>query len=123
MDQFYSDAGDKIVLGRRLGQGGEGAVYSVHGQEKWVAKVYHDPVEGERAEKLRLMTQVAQPDLLKVAAWPVQVLWHAKTKAVQGFLMPRVSEHQEIHTLWSPAQRKQYFPHADWSFLLIVASK
>ena len=35
--------------------------------------------------------------------------------------MPRVEEHDEIHTLYSPAHRKVTFPHADWSFLIRAA--
>ena len=35
--------------------------------------------------------------------------------------MPRVEQHHEIHTLYSPAHRKVTFPHADWSFLIRAA--
>lgn len=119
--RLYSGAGHPVEPGKTLGRGGEGAVHEIAGRPGFVAKIYHQPVDADKALKLAGMARQAHPALLEVAAWPVDVLHSGPRGPVQGFLMPRVSGYQEIHSLYGPSHRKRAFPHADWSFLVHAA--
>lgn len=101
--------------------GGEGAVYDVQGRPDLVAKIYTKAQSQERCDKLRAMAALCSPDLLKIAAWPTATLSSGRGAAVDGILMPKVAGFQEIHHLYSVAQRKKDFPKADWGFLIHTA--
>jgi DNA-binding helix-hairpin-helix protein with protein kinase domain len=119
--RLFDDRGATVTLTREIGRGGEGYVAETS-DPNLVAKVYLDTVDAEKAAKLSAMQRLASPDLLRVAAWPTKVL-HSNGAGgpIVGFLQPRVVEHREIHQLYSPVQRRQYFPETDWAFLLHVA--
>lgn len=110
-----------IGLGRCLGRGGEGAVYSVPMSTRLVAKLYARRPDAETARKLALMVQLGTPALAQFAAWPQDLLLDPKTGETLGFLMPRVDGHREIHTLYGPADRRTAFPDASWAFLARAA--
>jgi len=116
-----SGADHPVDLGKELGRGGEGAVYEIVGRPGFVAKCYHQPVDADKALKLQGMVRQAHPGLLAIAAWPVDVLRVDPHGPIQGFIMPRVSGYQEIHSLYGPSHRKRAFPQADWSFLIHTA--
>jgi DNA-binding helix-hairpin-helix protein with protein kinase domain len=110
-----------IVLGRELGRGGEGAVYPVQSVPDLVAKIYLKPPTALKAEKLRSMARRASPALLRVAAWPVDVLAD-EAGNVRGFLMPKVSSREDVHELYSPKSRRRAFPAVDFRFVVRVAA-
>src|SRR5688572_26014849 len=110
-----------VVLGRELGRGGEGAVYPVQSAPDLVAKIYLKPPAPLKVEKLRGMARRASPALLRVAAWPVDVLGD-ETGTVRGFLMPKVSAREDVHELYSPKSRRRAFPGVDFRFLARVAA-
>lgn len=115
-----TDASGRLIqLAKRLASGGEGAVYLVDAHPDLVAKVYHQPTPATKAAKLRAMVRVGSRDLFRFAAWPVDVLMTAGH--VRGILIPRITNHREIHHLYSPARRKADFPNADWGFLIRAA--
>jgi DNA-binding helix-hairpin-helix protein with protein kinase domain len=116
---FLSDGG-RVELRRELARGGEGAVFEVADPSR-VAKVYHRPVSREKARKLRLMAQGGDEDLAKWVAWPTATLHRAKGDDPAGFLMPRVTGKKPVHTVYSPAHRRQERPKAAWDLLLYVA--
>lgn len=118
--QLRTLGGQPIALGRKLGEGGEGAVFDIPSKENVVAKVYHSPVDAKKASKLGAMARGATPALLKIAAWPFDVL-AAPDGRVHGFLMPKVANAREAHSVYSPKQRRNHLPHADWKFLIWVA--
>jgi DNA-binding helix-hairpin-helix protein with protein kinase domain len=111
----------EIQLGRELGRGGEGAVYPVVGMPDMVAKIYLEPPAQLKAEKLRSMARRASPSLLRVAAWPVDVLGD-EAGAVRGFIMPKVSAREDVHELYSPKSRRRAFPGVDFRFLVRAAT-
>ncbi len=119
--KLSNSAGQPVDLGQPIGRGGEGAVHEIPGRPGFVAKVYHQPVHPDKALKLENMARQAHPALLDIAAWPVDVLRIGADGLVQGFIMPRVTGYQEIHSLYGPSHRKRTFPHADWSFLVHAA--
>ena len=89
-----------LRLGPVLGRGGEGAVHAIEGRLDQVAKIYSVTPDEPKVRKLRAMTKVASPPLLKVAAWPTGLL--NKRGLVCGFLMPRVAARRDIHELYGP---------------------
>lgn len=121
MTKLYNGAGHPLELGAALGRGGEGAVHEIAGRPGFVAKIYHQPISGDKALKLENMARQAHPGLLEIAAWPVDVLRVRPDAPVQGFVMPRVNGYREIHSLYGPSHRKKAFPQADWSFLVHAA--
>jgi DNA-binding helix-hairpin-helix protein with protein kinase domain len=118
---FVDQRNRPIVLGAELGGGGEGKVFDVASLPEYAAKVYHKAPSAEQQGKLRALVDLATDDLLKVAAWPTATLHERPGGPVVGMIMPKVKERNELHTLYSPAQRKSVFPHADWNFLIHTA--
>lgn len=118
--RLYDYLNKPILLEKELGRGGEGLVYSIQEDIDNVAKVYHKPVASEKAEKLKAMVMNSL-NLSKFTAWPSITLHDKPGGAIKGFIMPRVSRHNEVHELYGPAHRKVQFPHADWSFLIRAA--
>ncbi len=114
-------AGSRVRLGPELGRGGEGAVFPVVGDDTRVAKVYFKAPSAAKVEKLRAMTRSASPGLLRVAAWPVELL-EDESHRVRGFLMPRVAAREDAHQLYSPRSRRRAFPDADFRFIVRAAA-
>lgn len=118
---LYSASGQQLRLGKELGKGGEGSVFTIEGVNHLVAKVYHKAQDGSKQSKLRHMTTQRDEQLQKYTAWPQDTL-HAKVGGpVVGFVMAKVSGMTPIQTLYSPAHRKQEFPERAWDFLVYVA--
>lgn len=109
-----------LRLGGLLGRGGEGAVYEIADRSGLVAKILTKP-DLERIAKLRVMTQVHSERLIKVAAWPVDLV-QDRSGAPIGFLMPRIDDHLDIHLLYGPKTRLDTFPDAQWRFLVRAAT-
>jgi DNA-binding helix-hairpin-helix protein with protein kinase domain len=121
ISQLYDSRGNSIQLSKLLGSGGEGAVYEVSGYPDKVAKIYHSSVDSKQSAKLDAMVRDQTPNLIKVSAWPTDVLRDRIRGSVQGLIIPKVQNHREIHDLYSPATRKRYFSAADWAFLIHAA--
>ncbi|MEZ5427316.1 MAG: tetratricopeptide repeat protein [Pyrinomonadaceae bacterium] len=121
MPTFYDSQNQPYVLTEQLGRGGEGTVYACDGDFEMVAKIYHEPVDEEKAEKLLWMAGNKEDQLLKVAAWVIDVLRDKPDGRVVGFLMPNVRA-KEIHELYSLKSRRIYFPEATWHFLVHTAA-
>jgi DNA-binding helix-hairpin-helix protein with protein kinase domain len=119
--KLHDHLGRPLDLGPPLASGGEGSVHAVAAEAGLLAKVYHRPPDGDKVEKLRWMTAHAGPELLRFAGWPTATLHDGAGGPVVGFLMPRFTGHQAIHTLYSPAHRRTAFPTADWAFLIHTA--
>jgi DNA-binding helix-hairpin-helix protein with protein kinase domain len=119
---FYTSQSDMVRLGRRIGTGAEGEVYEIRGRSDLVAKVYHEPPPPEKAEKLVILSRLSNERLFNLSAWPVSTLRNAPEGEVTGFVMKKVREAEEVHTLHSPKSRLQKFPGASWAFLIYVAA-
>ncbi len=113
--------GNYVRLGNELGRGGEGNVFEIVGQSEQVAKIYNRPPDEQKIHKLRVMTDYATSSLLKIAAWPMDLLTD-KNSAIRGFIMPRVNARRDIHELYSPKSRADSFPEADFRFLIHVGA-
>ncbi len=114
--------GRPIPLDRQIASGGEGAVFALPNDPALVAKVYHHPPTSQTVEKLEAMTRLVTPQLLSLAAWPMGLLYHARTRQLAGFVMPRLSDCQPIQHLYNPVQRLKCFPRAGWNFQVRAAA-
>jgi DNA-binding helix-hairpin-helix protein with protein kinase domain len=110
-----------VLLGPVLGKGGEGSVFPVRGSPDLVAKIYAKPPTPTKVEKLQAMALVRSPALLRVAAWPIDLLEDEK-RVVRGFLMPRVTSREDVHELYTPKSRRRAFPEADFRFVVRAAA-
>lgn len=109
----------RIHLGHMIGQGGEGAIYTIPNQSECVAKIYAKQPDARKAQKLLAMPGLVTDQLRKIAAWPLDVVVDARN-SVCGFVMPKVAARKDIHELYSPKSRAQSFPEADFRFLVHV---
>jgi DNA-binding helix-hairpin-helix protein with protein kinase domain len=121
MSPLVDTNGRPIPLERQLASGGEGAVFTLPNDQTLVAKVYHKPPTVQTAEKLTAMVRLANPQLLKLAAWPMGLLYQAKTRQLAGFVMPRLNDCQPIQQLYNPVQRLTCYPRAAWNFQVRAA--
>src|SRR5262245_25750531 len=113
--------GRPVPLDRQLASGGEGAVFALPNDPSRVAKVYHRPPTAQTVEKLAAMVRLANPQLLSLAAWPVGLVYHARTRQLAGFVMPRLSDCEPIPHLYNPVQRLKCYPRAGWDFQVRAA--
>lgn len=120
MPTFYDSQGNSYTLNQQIGRGGEGTVFFCPNDLSLVAKIYHEPIDDEKAEKLRWMEENKDAQLFKVAAWIIDLLYDEDGKIV-GFLMPNVKA-KEIHELYSLKSRRVHFPEATWQFLIHAAA-
>jgi DNA-binding helix-hairpin-helix protein with protein kinase domain len=113
--------GEHVEVGRELGRGGEGTVYEVAGRSQSVAKLYHRALSGDKQAKLQFMVANASDALYAFSTWPQATLHQSRGGTVVGLLMDRVTDCVPVHSLYSPAQRRQAFPQIGWGFLLLAA--
>ncbi|OWK40213.1 helix-hairpin-helix domain-containing protein [Fimbriiglobus ruber] len=118
---LVNNLGQPVALGTLVGKGGEGSVYEVAGSPSAVAKIY-DPSMPDRSAKFLAMASLAKKEMYRVAAWPLATLHDRPGGPAVGFVMHKVTGCKDIHILYSPAQRKTLFPHADWKFLIHTAA-
>ena len=120
-EAVLAEDGRRVRLGRKLGQGGEGAIYEIVDQPELVAKIFHVPLSPSRAEKIRAMIAARSPALDRLTAWPIELL-SLPTGEPVGLTMPRIVGYRDIHQLYSPKSRRAAFPAADWRFLVRAAA-
>src|SRR5438046_1766540 len=72
--RMYNGGGEPISLGKEIARGGEGRILEVHDNPDLVAKIYHRPIDQEKAFKLMAMVNLKTDRLLNLAAWPVDTI-------------------------------------------------
>lgn len=114
-------AGQHLALGKRIGKGGEGEVYLLEGPDKKAVKVYTGSRNIDRENKVVLMVQRGIASASPFVAFPEKIVID-RQRRFAGFSMRLVEGFREIHNLYGPKSRKQYFPKADFRFLVRVAA-
>jgi DNA-binding helix-hairpin-helix protein with protein kinase domain len=116
------DTNGRVVrLGNELGRGGEGTVFQVASDGQQAAKIYHEPLNRERADKIRVMaTLLKEHPITRLTAWPIDLL-SKRTGEPIGLLLPKISG-TDVHRLYSPKSRRTDFQRADWRFLIRAAA-
>lgn len=108
-----------LPVGDRIGRGGEGNVYAVADSSGRAVKLYLKPDELREA-KVRAIADLGLGRLCPNVAFPLETVRYADGRFA-GFTMRQVRGHQPIHELITTLSRRQYFPHADWRFLVHAA--
>ena len=130
MQRCYGKAGTPYVLDSKLGEGGEGAAYTVKGHPGLVAKLYRpDKLAAKPNHRATLRDKIAtmleQPvapyigNTLTVA-WPQDLLLDG-SGAFVGYVMPRVHTSHHIFEVESPLLRGRVFPKYEYRFSVVVA--
>lgn len=119
--------GNQVVLGGRLGAGGEAEILSVIGSRDLVAKIYHQPSR-ERLAKLQAMISDPPIDpktarLHRSICWPISLLFDSQGNH-KGFLMPNVDSttNLPVYRLYNPRDRQAVAPGFTWAHLLQTAA-
>ena len=106
-------------LGKKIGEGGEAAVYEVAHDPNLVGKIYHAG-KCPPLEKLQAMI-AAPPDDPARAQGHISIAWMTELVSehgqVIGYLMPKISGGIPVHKLYNPKDRKQDFPGFTWQYL------
>lgn len=113
MARYTTASGKSISLGKKLGAGGEGAVYDIVGAPQLVAKMYHaHRLNHALANKVRAMVAdppedaTRKPPLNHVSiAWPIDVVLSGRNFA--GYIMPKLPKSDDLYDLLQPQQRKK----------------
>jgi DNA-binding helix-hairpin-helix protein with protein kinase domain len=109
-----------VALGAELGRGGEGAVYDVPARPGSAAKIYLKPPDRLKADKIKVMVDMATDRLTALAAWPTATLY-TTGGILAGFEMPKLAGHRPVYQAYGPKLRLREFPKADWRFLVHTA--
>lgn len=115
---LYGEVGNPLILDREIAKGGEGSVWGIAGRPNVVAKVYHQGASAEQARKLEVMFRLKSDNLMRIAAWPMNLVKTAPTGSPLGFIMRRISGYEQAHLLYTPKSRRTYFPEAQLPFIL-----
>jgi DNA-binding helix-hairpin-helix protein with protein kinase domain len=114
-----------LSLGAEIARGGEGAIFSISGDQNHVVKKYLKAPTSEKLEKLHVMSGASEKALANIAAWPMDLLvpraGDPPSKAI-AFVMPKVSASGQLHELYTPKSRSYNFPDADLRFIIHVAA-
>lgn len=119
--QLFGIDGKLIRLSNRIGKGGEGEVYALEGSNNVALKYYTVHDAHTREEKVRCMIAEQLASKSPLIAFPISIVFD-KARKFAGFTMPRISGHQPLHELYSPAARKANFPQANFRFLVLTAA-
>jgi len=117
----YGENGSTYRLGREIGKGGQGSVWSLDNENGLVAKFYHNGLSEEEAAKLAAMCRLRNDQLSTIAAWPITLLKPSRGGRAAGLLMRKVSGFQSVHQLYGMKSRLRLFPEAQFPFLLHTA--
>ena len=98
--RLVDESGTLIVLGTRLGSGGEGSVFDTPEiAGGLVAKIYHEALPVHKQAKLHAMAAMGNSYLRTISAWPLRTVRELPSGQVAGFLMPKIAECEPIHHL------------------------
>lgn len=113
--------GAVFTLGNMIARGGEGAVFDLNGDIARVAKIYTQPPDNIKAEKLDMLIRLDRPQLRNVSAWPQEVLVDSARKPV-GFVMPAILGGKPLHLFTSPVDRQTHAPGSSFATLVGIAA-
>lgn len=117
---FFTATGQPVLLGKRIGKGGEGEVYALASRSDVAAKIYTVSELASRQAKIEAMVASGLAASSPLISFPLDLLRNGRG-AFAGFTMRLVARHQPLHELYSPGARKAAFPKADYRFLVRTA--
>ncbi|MCK9895277.1 hypothetical protein [Frankia sp. AgB32] len=125
------DSRKAIVLGDRLGAGGQAAVFAVEGRPGDAVKIFRGGRRRDNVRRTRQLIRLGRPldPALELAdlpdhvflTWPVTIVVDDQSDEV-GYLMPRLPPgYARLDELYSRAALLRHVPDADWRFLVHTA--
>jgi DNA-binding helix-hairpin-helix protein with protein kinase domain len=117
---FTSD-GKPLQLGNKIGKGGEGEIFALHGIPGVAVKVYTVEDLRGREAKIRAMIAAGLANTSALIAFPLASVRDSRG-FFAGFTMRLVRQHHAVHELYPPGARKIAFPKADYRFLIRAAA-
>lgn len=108
-----------LAVGPRIGRGGEGEIYRTADGSGRAVKLYLNP-DPARETKVRAMISARLAERCPNVAFPREIVHHADGRFA-GFIMTEVQGQQPIHELMAGRSRRQFFPQANWRFLVRTA--
>lgn len=109
-----------LRLGKRIGKGGEGEVFTLADSPDLAIKIYSHP-DGFREAKIAAMIAASLASKSNLVAFPLAMVRN-QGGAFVGFSMRLVPAHKPLFELYSPGARKINFPKADFRFLVRTAA-
>ena len=119
LPQLFVD-GKPVLVGHRIGKGGEGEVYVLADDTSRAIKFYTAADGAEREAKISAIVRLGLARQSSLVAFPIAVA-RDQGGRFKGFVMHLVRDHKPIFELYSPGARKQHFPQADYRFLARAA--
>lgn len=113
--------GKPIPLGKRIGRGGEGDVYTIADGSNRAVKFYTVSDPTTRQGKVNAMVANRLSSKSSLVAFPLAVA-HSHDGKFAGFVMNLVVGHKPLFEIYSPGARKKSFPRADYRFLVRTAA-
>ena len=111
---------EAVVVGKRIGKGGEGQVFTLNGRSGAAVKIYDSRLRVDREEKVRAMVHRGFAAQTELVAYPRDVVSDRRGNFL-GFLMQLVSGYRPLHELYSPKSRLRHYPKADYRFIIRAA--
>ena len=111
---------EKYEVGNEIGRGGEGIVFDVINKNDIVFKKYIESLSTSKIDKLCYMVSIKSAVLEAYSAWPLDVV-RDETGIPCGFIMKKLKAFVPLHVIFSPMDRKKYFPDKGYNFLVHVA--
>lgn len=113
--------GNRLLLGDKIGEGGEGAVYRLAERPSHVAKIYKGVMKPPLVDKITTLARIGQGASDLPVVWPSGLVTDEARRPL-GLLMPLVDGGTDVHNLHTPVSRRRHFPRADWRFLVHVSA-
>ncbi len=113
---------ETATIGREIGRGGEGQVYTLKEDADEVGKIYYDNEDTEiQRQKVVHFAAMNESELLReIAAWPTDYLVNNEGDCV-GFTMDFLKGWQPLFSSYQIRSRMRRFPDAGFSFLVRAA--
>lgn len=121
---IFNSSGEKIILGKCIGEGGEGTVYKIPSLPGKVAKLFRDNIDvlhkKTRIEALMKYRTANKINNILVAAFPEDLLFK-EDHSFAGYIMPQVSSTLKLYHVLRDSERKTYFPELNYKGMIIIA--
>lgn len=119
VSDFTRAGGAPLHLERQLGEGGEGAVWTIRDEPELCAKIWRQPNPGA-VDKLSEILGLYTADRAEIAAWPREMVRGADGEPC-GFVMERLEGWLPLFRGYQIKSRQQWLPTAKFGFLVRLA--
>ena len=121
MKKYVNSYGQTIFLDKKLGEGGEGEIYSILNDRSLVAKIYKEKISIKKEYKLRQMLKISTKQIDRYTAWPIDLLYDPHNKSLCGIIMKNISRYVALHEVYNIRYRLENIPHYSWEDLIKIS--